>query len=159
MAEVTPVKGCEEPGQRFSHILAAIDGSECSAHALKTAVQMAKANGAALTVLHVMVLSLALYSGDVSQPMRKVEEREKSEGERLVAEASAEARKEGVEPRVAIVAATDSAVKGITDYAARNGIDLIVVGTRGLSGFRRLLVGSVAAGVVHCAPCTVMVVR
>ena len=150
---------CEREGRKFTHILAAVDGSECSAHALKTAVLMAKSSGAKLTILHAMVVSLVLYSGDVAQPLRQVEDKEKNEGERLLAAASAEAMNEGVAPDIVNVEATDSAVKGITDYAARNGIDLIVLGTRGLSGIRRLLLGSVAAGVVRCAPCTVMVVR
>ena len=156
---MTEENGCEAPGSKFCHILAAIDGSECSAHALKRAIQMAKANGAVLIILHVMVVSLALYSGDVGEPLAGVEKKEKKEGERLLAAASAEAMKEGIEPRLAVTESTDSAVKGITDYAARNGVDLIVLGTRGLSGIKRLLLGSVAAGVVRCAPCTVMVVR
>ena len=156
---MTAEGGCGATGGKFTHILAAIDGSECSAHALKTAVQMAKASGARLTILHVMAMSLALYSGDVSQPLSKVEDREKREGDRLVAAATADARKEEVEPKAAVVEAIGSAADGIADYAAENEVDLIIVGTRGLSGFRRLLLGSVAAGVVRCAPCTVMVVK
>ena len=156
---MTASAGCEAERSRFSHILAAIDGSTCSGRALKTAVMMAKTTGARLTVLHVMVVSLVLYSGDVAQPLRKIEESEKAEGARLLALASAEARKQGLEPEVAMVEATDSAVKGITNYAAKSNVDLIVLGTRGLGGIRRLLLGSVAAGVVGCAPCTVMVVR
>ena len=156
---MTTEAGCEAEGKKFARILAAIDGSECSGHALKTAVLMAKSSGAKLTILHVMVVSLALFSGDVAQPLSRVEEGENEEAEVLLAKASEEAKKGGVVPDVAAVEATDSAVKGITDYAARNGIDLIVLGTRGLSGIRRLLLGSVAAGVVRCAPCAVMVVR
>ena len=153
----------EEWGQgratKFRRILAAVDGSECSSHALRTAVRMAKSEGAELMILHVMVISSALYSGDVRQPLERVEQSEKDKSQPLVTAAEAEARRAGVEPRIAMVEARDSAVKGITDYAARNGVDLIVMGTRGLSGIKRLLLGSVAAGVVHCAPCTVMVVR
>ena len=158
---MSPEKDCDKggSGRKFKSILAAVDGSECSVHALKTAVRMANREGAELTILHVMVVSFALYSGDVSQPLGKVEESEKLLGEQLVASATAEAREAGIEPRVAMIEATDSAVRGITDYAVRNGIDLIVLGTRGLSGLKRLLLGSVAAGVVRYAPCAVMVVR
>lgn len=145
--------------QKFRRVLAAVDGSECSAHALNTAVRLARCDGAELTILHVIVISLALYSGDVGQPLTKVEEREKHEGERVLAMAESVARKAGMEPSVAMIEATDSAVKGITDYAVRNDTDLIVVGTRGLGGLKRLLLGSVAAGVVRCAPCAVMVVK
>ncbi len=47
----------------------------------------------------------------------------------------------------------------IVDYAERENIDLIVVGSRGLSGFKKLLLGSIASGVVTYAHCPVMVVK
>lgn len=148
-----------EEAQAFRRIVAAVDGSECSVHALKTAVRLAQSEGAELTILHVMVISLALYSGDIGQPLAQVEAKEKSCGERITTRAESVAREAGIPVKVAMIEATDSAARGITDYAARNGADLIVVGTRGLGSLKRLLLGSVAAGVVHCAPCPVLVVR
>ena len=151
--------GCQNDGARkYRRILAAVDGSECSTHALRTAARLAQGEEAELTLLHVMVVSLALYSGDVAQPLGKVEEREKREGERFLAEAELVAKEAGVSPRTVMVE-SESAIKGIVEYAARNDVDLIVVGTRGLMGLKRLLLGSVASGVVHCAHCPVMVVR
>ena len=52
-----------------------------------------------------------------------------------------------------------SIVGAIVDYAERENIDLIVVGSRGLSGFKKLLLGSIASGVVTYAHCPVMVVK
>jgi nucleotide-binding universal stress UspA family protein len=52
-----------------------------------------------------------------------------------------------------------SIVKEVTDYAAGEGVDLIVVGRKGASGFKRLLLGSVSNGVVNHAPSTVLVVQ
>jgi nucleotide-binding universal stress UspA family protein len=48
---------------------------------------------------------------------------------------------------------------GILDYAEENNIDLIVIGTRGRSGFKRLLLGSVASHVVTYAHCPVFVAK
>ena len=48
--------------------------------------------------------------------------------------------------------------KGIAEDGEKNRIDLIVVETRGLGGFTRLLLGSVASGVLSSAHCSVMVV-
>ena len=47
----------------------------------------------------------------------------------------------------------------ITDYAASQQFDLIVIGTHGRTGFRRFLLGSVAEKVVRTAPCPVLAVR
>ena len=52
-----------------------------------------------------------------------------------------------------------SIVGAIVEYAERENIDLLVVGSRGLTGFKKLLVGSVASGVVTYAHCPVMVVK
>ena len=47
----------------------------------------------------------------------------------------------------------------IVEEAARQGADLIVIGTRGLSGFKHLLLGSIAERVVQRAPCPVLTVK
>ena len=52
-----------------------------------------------------------------------------------------------------------SLVGTILDYAEHVGVDLIVMGTRGRSGFNRLLLGSTASGVVTYAHCPVLVVK
>jgi len=52
-----------------------------------------------------------------------------------------------------------SIVGAIVEYAERENIDLLVIGSRGLTGFKKLLIGSVASGVVTYAHCPVMVVK
>jgi nucleotide-binding universal stress UspA family protein len=53
----------------------------------------------------------------------------------------------------------NSVVESITDYATTKNIDLIVIGTRGRTGLKRFLMGSVANGVVLHAHCSVLLVR
>ena len=55
--------------------------------------------------------------------------------------------------------ASSSVVGGIIDFAEKENIDLIVVGTRGRSGLKRLLLGSVASGIINYAHCPVMIVK
>lgn len=45
------------------------------------------------------------------------------------------------------------------DYSERQNVELIVIGTRGLPGFKRLLLGNVASGVVTYAHCPVLIVK
>jgi len=54
---------------------------------------------------------------------------------------------------------TFSVVEVIVNLAESRSVDLIVIGTRGRSGFRRLLMGSVSSGVVNHSRCSVLVVR
>ena len=58
-----------------------------------------------------------------------------------------------------VISNAKSVVAQVVDYAESNNVDLIVVGTRGRTGFRKLLLGSVASGVVTYAHCPVMVVK
>ena len=59
-----------------------------------------------------------------------------------------------------VVVANKSVVAEIVShYAESNNIDLIVIGTRGKSGFKKLLLGSVASGVVTYAHCPVLVIK
>ena len=58
-----------------------------------------------------------------------------------------------------VVIAEESIVKEIIEYSEREKIDLIVIGTRGRTGFKKLFLGSVASGVLNFAHCPVLVVR
>ena len=58
-----------------------------------------------------------------------------------------------------IIVSVTSVIKEIADYAKKNNIDVIVVGSRGMSGFKKMLLGSVASGVVTFAHCPVIVVK
>lgn len=95
----------------------------------------------------------------VKVPFDKIEEEARRKGEKFVTAAASLAEKKGVRPKTAIIQHVDSLVRAITDYAEKNNINLIVVGTKGLGGFRRLPPGSVASGVVHYDRCSVVVVR
>lgn len=52
-----------------------------------------------------------------------------------------------------------SVIESVVDYASRRNIDLIVIGTRGRTGLKRFLMGSVTNGVVQHAHCPVLLVR
>ena len=69
------------------------------------------------------------------------------------------AKLKGVKVTTEVVLGISSVVKEIVEYAEKNKIDMIVVGSRGLSGIKKMLLGSVANGVVTYAHCRVLVAK
>jgi nucleotide-binding universal stress UspA family protein len=58
-----------------------------------------------------------------------------------------------------VIIAEESIVSEIIEFGERENIDLIIMGTRGRTGFKKLLLGSVASGVINFAHCPVLVIR
>ena len=69
------------------------------------------------------------------------------------------ADKSGIQFRSEIIMAKRSAISTMLDYAEEQNINLIVVGTRGRSRIKKMLLGSVASGLVTYASCPVLVVK
>ncbi|MHB2037298.1 MAG: universal stress protein [Nitrososphaerales archaeon] len=140
-------------------IVVAVDGSENAMRAVKVASEIAKNNEAELTILHVIALPSGVYYGDVPISIEKVEGDARRKAEKFIAMGMSLAEEMGTKAKTVVIEKVDSPGKGITEYADKSLADLIVVGTRGLGTFRRLLLGSVASCVVQYAHCSVMVVR
>ncbi|MCS6775859.1 MAG: universal stress protein [Chloroherpetonaceae bacterium] len=125
------------------NILLAFDGSEASVRAARVAVMLATLQGASLTVLTVREpersSALALEQQEI---VRRAEEAAGLSGAKHVLQFG-----EGHPAEV------------LLHYAQEQQADLIVVGSRGLSNFQRLLLGSVSHAVLHHASCPVLVVR
>ena len=84
-------------------------------------------------------------------------DKSKQEAEAWFDRVRAKAREQGVSVKTEVIASPTSAVPAITEYAEQNKIDLIVTGTKGRSGFKKLLLGSVASGIVTYANCPVLI--
>ena len=147
-------------------ILTAVDGSIHSLNAFEHALELAKAQDAELFIVHVipdtMTGSLVEYGtryGSMSIVQAYYSSAEKEAIEWLKPLES-RVRQQQVKAKSEILwEIGKSIVELITEYAKKNSIDLIVVGTRGRGGFKRLLLGSVASGVVAHAKGSVLVVR
>jgi nucleotide-binding universal stress UspA family protein len=148
----------------INRILVAVDGSENSIKAARLAIDLARRRQASLFVLHVIQAptysEVAVPGATVSPAFtRQYIDLAKKDAKKWVADVVKEAEDAGLKVRGEIVENAQSAVQAITEYASNSKIDLIVIGTRGLTGFRKLLLGSVSNGVVSHAPCSVLVVR
>src|ERR1041385_6196280 len=147
--------------EKFSKILVPIDGSEPSMDAADDAILMARQYNAHLIAVYVLPEKLRYEYADGIDPdvpittsTRGIIELPRQE----IVEKSFSKIKEKCKQNTEVVITTKSLVAEIVDYAQSNSVDLIVVGTRGRSGFKKLLLGSVASGVVTYAHCPVMVV-
>jgi nucleotide-binding universal stress UspA family protein len=147
-----------------SRILVPIDGSQNATRALYLGISLARTFGAELVVLNVIptpnVLITTSAFGAPASGVESYYEQQENASSRFLEEAKADAKKHGLD-RIAteVVRADKSVVEEIIEAANHHKVDLIVVGTRGLGGFKKLLQGSVSSGVVTHAHCNVLVVR
>lgn len=150
-------------GSSVTHLLVASDGSPAAAGIVDLLGRWGAFAGIPADAVAVSVpdspafeLAVSLYTlGD-----------ERLERERAALEAKAETdardmatRLEGIGLRSQPVARRGDPAAEIVATARENGADLVVVGSRGLSGIDRLLLGSVARTVLSGAECSVLIVR
>ena len=155
----------------FKRILVALDGSENSARASQAALELAEKLQAELIVLHAIIPPTLYYHTEISPEGPVIEppthekeidlylEYARRVGHGIVDGTVSEAKKRGIAVRAELPETTSSVVETIVNQAVGENADLIVVGTRGLGGFKRLLLGSVSSGVVDHAHCPVLVIR
>jgi len=146
-------------------MLVAVDGSIPSIDASVQAIDLAKKLDAELTVLYVVSPDTRYhYLEDTLTPklpkaLKDVLMIAMQTGENHVEKIRKMARKKNIKVKTDVIVGISSVVKEIVDYAHNNKIDMIVVGSRGLSGFKKMLLGSVASGVVTYADCLVLVAK
>jgi nucleotide-binding universal stress UspA family protein len=137
---------------RMRKILLSTDGSEFSEGAVREAIRLAKMFSGSLTVLSVVETNPEFET--LAIDLAEEEERRARE---LVESVKALAEKEGVQCAPSIRRA-DAAYKGVIDEAADSRAELVMMGRRGKTGLKRLLMGSVTAKVIGHSPCNVLVV-
>ncbi len=150
----------------FKRIAVAIDGSPLSIKAANRAIHLSKLEGAELIMLHVIedikqggVIGLRARYGDTSLVEAFKNVRKESATEFLTPLVDS-AKKEGLKIRSELLDAQgESEASALVKYAEQNNIDLIMLGSRGMSRFERLLVGGFADKVVNVAKCSVLVIR
>ena len=151
----------------LSKILVAIDGSPASFDAADYAIMLAKQHNSQLILLHV------LHPVEYYSSLQFFEVRQPQDSTILIEQAKKEANKwfddikqkigeipldKQIKIETKIILSTKT-VDSILDYAEDKDVDLIVIGTRGRSGIKKLLLGSTASGVVTYSHCPVTIVK
>ena len=140
----------------FKHIVCPVDFSDSSIRAVVHAAALARWYDSTLTVLHVSpTFEPMQVRGDLGDPVRVVTPMPR---EQVLEEMSRFFDLAAVSPQASVVAEAGDPQTVIVDHALSNNADLIVMGTHGRRGFRRLLLGSVTEHVLREAPCPVLTV-
>ena len=155
----------------FNKLLVALDGSESSQRAAQAALELAEKLKTDLIVLHAITPPTSYYHSTIASPtgmslpapsQHEIDAyyayaRKAAMG--IVGKTESKAKKQGIHVKTEIPEAGSSVVETIINHATKENVDLIIVGTRGLGGFKKMLLGSVSSGIVSHAHCPVLVVR
>lgn len=141
----------------FRKILVPLDFSSHSDAALALAIELAKEQGSELHLIHAYELPTAVTMAyGIAIPQSVWDGVQEAAAGRLE-EGRLRAEAAGVRAHTHL--ATSPAADAIVTAAETQGIDLIVMGTRGLTGLKHVLLGSVAERTIRGAPCPVLTVK
>jgi nucleotide-binding universal stress UspA family protein len=147
-----------ENEKKFSKILVAVDGSQASMDAADQAIEMARKYNSELIALHVILSDTTIFGTNPPQNIDEIKQQAQQYLDKIKQKLPNQHDDNKIQMRTELISSA-TAVAGIVGFAEKENVDLIVIGTRGRSGFKRLLLGSVASGVVNYAHCPVMIVK
>lgn len=142
--------------------MVAVDGSSPSLKASDFAIDMAKRFEAELIALYVIEpryneldTAISPRPGRLKNLFTKAMEK----GEQMLHNVKQNAVKNHLNIQTDVIKGITSVVKAIVEYSEDKEANVIVVGSRGMTGFKKMLLGSVASGVVTYAHCPVVVIK
>ena len=139
------------------HVLVGIDGSEQATRAAETAADMARTNGARLTIITVVRPPEGWWGIVGAPPTAAALARMLESAQREVLDAAEETvNLSDIEYQLVEEIGDPAAV--LTNYALANDVDLIVLGRQGAGLLERIMIGSVANRVSHKAPSAVLLI-
>lgn len=139
-------------------ILVPVDGSESSMQGVSTALDLAKSKGAGVCLLTV-VPPMADFDHELSASQREVVTASLTRhAEEVIGKAKDAFVANGIIPLVEIRSDVNSIAEEICGFVEREGIDIVVMGRKGLKRLERAVMGSVTARVIGCSPVDVLVV-
>lgn len=144
-------------GSFFKKILVATDGSENAAKAASYGVNIAKSTGAEVYAVYVVSTQHAVTTRSVKGWSDSFEEYLTNIGDSALEYVEKLGKESGVKVQPVILKGIPA--ERILDYTEEKGIDLIVLGTQGLTGVKKFLIGSVSENVLRHSKVPVMIIR
>jgi nucleotide-binding universal stress UspA family protein len=142
---------------RMAKIAVAVDGSAHAKQALEVAVDLAKKYSSELTVIAVAPLTAYVATSEPWIPT-EVLEGEVKHYRTILEESVASAKASGL-ASVTGVCLEGHITEELVAFVEKNPVDLLVMGSRGLSTTKRLLLGSTSDEVLHHVRCPVLIAR
>ena len=140
-----------------SKILVPVDFSDNTPAILEWAAHLAEEHDSSVILLHAYHLPVEFQQLEGAYLPPDFWSNVKSEADQTLSKFAEELRKAGIEVETVVREGYPASV--IIDEATDQSVDLIVIGTHGLSGLKHLLLGSIAERVVQKAHCTVLTVK
>jgi nucleotide-binding universal stress UspA family protein len=144
---------------KIEAILVPIDGSDQSFEAAEYAISLAKMMNARIIAIHAFGIPTYVPEYRSTLFLPTWYDRTRKVAEEWLEKVHVMGRKEDVDVETEVIIDVASIVDAIVTYAKKKKVDLIVIGTKGRTGLKKFLLGSVASGVVEYAHCPVLVVR
>jgi nucleotide-binding universal stress UspA family protein len=144
---------------RYKKVVVPLDGSGWSQRAVPHAVDIARANSSELILLHIFVPPASEYTDQLALSGQdgQIQQMREAMKHYLIGVRS-ELRSEDIKVRTQVIEGM-SVPSLICDYINDEGIDLVVMSTRGRTGISRFLFGSVASKVMECAQVPVLLIQ
>ena len=147
-------------------MVVATDGSSHGDKAVSLGGELAQAHDATIILLHVVSSMKSEINESIPKHLQEIADIEHLKigdvltavGEEILGRAKAQLRAQGVE-KVRTAMPSGSPAQAILDYSRAHRVDLIVMGSRGLSSFEGLMLGSVSHKVSHLSLCSCLTVR
>jgi len=134
---------------KVNHILLTTDLSPESLHPCEPVGEFARAVGARITLLHIVEeLRISPHGAPLAPPIKPVDTEERTQNAQAALEEQRAVLGEGVEVEIKVVSA-EKIAPTVESYAKANDVDLICLSTHGRTGFRHLVLGSVAEAIIR----------
>ena len=142
----------------LNKILVPFDGSEYSQKAFDEALEIAARFESKLIVMTVIQSKVSHSSGMSLDRLEEIQNEEEDIATNMLKKLEGKATTKNVSFSIKVIY-NPSSSDGIVSFAESNNVDLIVMGSHGRTGFRKIVLGSVASGVVGHAKCSVLITK
>jgi nucleotide-binding universal stress UspA family protein len=140
----------------FTNVLVPVDGSDNSYRALDAALLLSEKLGSKITVVNVME-QVPITHIESEKLLSQLLQAYKKENQEILSKCSKIATEKGLSIKTLLLQGNPASV--ILDYSKKEKFDLVIMGSRGMGKFKRLILGSVSSKIVHHSPCAILLIR